>query len=494
MSKTRGLFALSGARILNAVFQLFVFAWAARTFGMPGMGAFFYVQGVARILWLFEFSFYDVMQRQVTKAHDAGDKVELYSNWQTLKPVLALTGVLFVGLNALAGVFIQLTDFRPAWGVIAFFALGGLTVYAQHVFLAFNGFFIGRRMFDRTALTNVGMSVCASSLGAAAIAFGGSVEMYMLAMGVGPLIMAAFNFAQVQREMRREAPEAKFNRGIYKEWWTIGLKHLPNKATTTLSSTVDKPILNSTLGTGGLGSFGSATRIPEAATEAFPFNQVVVPDLVKAFNESPTSFARAIERLTTLGGAAGLAVIAIPCGAALPVLQLMLGPEYHAPMEWAMISMGLTRGLDVFFTGVGIAMWVAGKPERIYPFTFFNAIFSLSLFYPMTLHFGFIGIVVTRLLVHLIEFVPIMWYTKRHVNPVLNLWSWGARSAITFGLGAAFSLAVHAVAISPLGRAHIWLALAVVPVAMFAYVYLIARFRLVDLPSGIARRLRLPVA
>ncbi len=493
MSKVRGLFALSGARILNAVFQFFVFALAASQFGEPGIGAFFYVQGIARILWLFEFSFYDVMQRQVTKSHDEGNAVELYSAWQTLKPVLLLTGVTFIGLNAATGLFLKLSGYQPPLGIVAFMALGGLMVFSQHVFLAFNGFFIGRRMFDRIALTNAGMSVCASSLGLVAILVFKSLEAYILAMGIGPLIMAAVNYGQVQRDMKREAPTARFSRAMYREWATIGLKHLPNKGTTTLSSTVDRPILESTIGLAGLGSYGTATRIPDAATEAFPFNQVVVPDLVKAYNSGPKQFSHAIERLTTLGGAAGLALIAIPCGAALPVLAFAFRDVFSSPMEWAMIGLGIVRGLDVFFTGAGIVMWVAGKPERIYPFTFFNAIFSLSLFYPATLHFGFMGIVLVRLMVHVLEFVPIMWYTKRHINPDINLASWLRRSSITFGLGIAGTLAVYGYTVSALGRAAPWTVLLVVPLVMLAYVYVIGRTRLVDLPVAVARRLRLPV-
>jgi hypothetical protein len=185
---------------------------------------------------------------------------------------------------------------------------------------------------------------------------------------------------------------------------------------------------------------------------------------------------------------AGLGLIFVPCAFAWPLLQLWLGEKATPAMAWVMVAIGLYRALETFFSSIALSMIAHGSPQRVFPFTLYNASALLLLMWPVAVAFGIVGVAVLRAAVHLAQFVPLMAFSRSWIAPEINLKRWLGRSL--GALAAALVLAGTAVALWGTLQSALWFSLILAPLFAAAFFWIVDRLGLVPVPESVKKRAR----
>jgi O-antigen/teichoic acid export membrane protein len=232
--------------------------------------------------------------------------------------------------------------------------------------------------------------------------------------------------------------------------------------------------------------YSTAARIPEAGQEVLPVNATVLPDLTKAHASGPVEFAKSVEKNTLTVFGVACAAILLPCAFAEPVLQVWLGDKYRPEMAWIMVMLGVYAALQMFYTALASAMIAHGSPQRVLPFTLYNAVVLMALAYPCAVRYGIVGLAALRLAIQVAQFVPIIAFTQRTIVPEIALGRWIGRLSGVLLAALAFGIAGYASWSLP----SAWVSISLVPVISGAFLMFCHVSGISPLPDGVRRRLR----
>jgi O-antigen/teichoic acid export membrane protein len=453
--------------------------------GAAGFGACVFLLALGRWVGLIDIGFHDGTQRQLTQAFDANDERRGFSVWHTFRSLLffhATVGFLLFLLLSQVPYIAHLVGGTHNWPL---FVAAGATFAGQYLFFGASIYFNSRRHFGYLAISNGSQILLSAVLALALTVWLRRPEAYLAGFAVGNGLVALYNFGTASRQASSVADVRKFDRDAFMYSFRFGRKLYLTRVATVVTSTFDRMLVTKALGLSSVTHYNSAARIPEAGQEILPVNQTILPDLTKAHSEGKAEFARVVEKntLTVLSVACG--AILVPCAFSQPVLRLWLGDKFVPEMAWVMLLLGAYAALQVFFSSLALSMIANESPEKVLPFTLYNAVLLLALAYPAAVAYGIIGVAALRLAINVLQFCPIIVFTRNTVVPDVDVGAWLGRLAGTFLLAGLFAFG----AVETWNFGSDWMALALIPAFSLGYLVVCHTTKLSPLPDSVVRRL-----
>lgn len=474
---------LSAARFLGIAVQLVSIPIVWDVLGAAGLGACFFLITLGRWVNLIDIGFHDGTQRSMTQAFDSGDDSKAFSTWNTYRLLLIFHSIVGFLVFLLLSRF-DFSELGHGRNLTSLFVAAGATFAGQYLYFGASIFFNARRQFKYLAVSNGCQTMVSAIAALLLVLWLRRPEAYLAGFALGNGLVAIVNFGSAARQSRGVDGVQSFDKEAFRYSLAFGLKLYLTRVAATVTSAYDRILVTSALGAPSLTPYATAARIPEAGQEVLPVNQTVLPDLTRAHGEGPQSFADAVERNTLTVFAVSCAALLIPCSFSEPVLQLWLGDKHSVAMSWIMVMLGAYAALQMLYTGLAAAMIAHGSPQRVLPFTFYNAATLLVLAYPVALIFGIVGIAALRLGIHLVQFLPIIAFTQSTVAPKIRLGRWALRLLAVLGIACAFSIG----GIASWQMSSDWRAVLLVPFASIAFLLTCHVTGVASLPQSVQRR------
>ena len=489
MSRTRHTVFLSAARIVGIAVQIVSVPIVLDAIGLAKYGACLFLIALTRWVGLIDLGFLDGSQRRMTLAFDAGDEAKGFSVWNTYRATLLAYAAIGLGVMALLALFVHIPDEGAGVEWHWLFAIAGAVFAAQYLFQGVSVYFNSRRQFPRLAVANGAQSLLSGLLALGLTVHYRTPQAYLAGFAIGNFVVACYNLGTIARQARG-SKGLFFDREVFGYTLKFGLKLYPTRIATVMTQTFDRIIITNVLGTQALTPYGVASRMPEAAQEALPINYPLMPDLTRAHAEGEASFAKSVDKDTRIALMVGCGLILVPCAFADPVLRLWLHDKFSPDMPWIMLAIGLYRALEMFYSSLALAMIAHGSPQRVLPFTLYNAAMLLLFVGPVAKFEGIVGVAALRVAIHVLQFAPLVVFTRRWIAPEIPLGRWLGGLLGTVGLAAAVAAGCVALWGTPLLTRHAWAALLIAPVAMSVFFFTVDRLGFAEVPSGVKRRVR----
>ncbi len=485
VSKTRSTVYLSAARFLGIAVQLVSIPIVWDVLGAAGLGACFFLIALGRWVNLIDLGFHDGTQRRMTQAFDSGEEATAFSAWNTYRVLLVAHAVLGVLVFVALSLFVRVPDIDQGVALRPLFLAAGAMFAGQYLYFGASIYFNARRQFGYLAVSN-GAQTLLSALGALGLVLWlRRPEAYLYGFAIGNGIVALFNFGTAAQQANAVRGASLFDREAFRYSLRFGVKLYITRVAAAVTSTFDRVLVTNALGASAVAPYGTAARIPEAGQEVLPVNQTVLPDFTKAHGEGPKAFSESVEKNTLTVFAVSCAAILVPCSISEPILQVWLGDKHSTAMSWVMLLLGAYAALQMLYSSLASAMIAHGSPQKVLPFTLYNAVALLALAYPAALLFGIVGVAALRLGIHVLQFVPIVAFTQSTVAPQIKLTRWTARLCAILAVASAF--VVLGVLLWQLPSD--WVAVLLAPLLSGAFLLVCHFLNIAPLPDSVQRRL-----
>lgn len=454
--------------------------------GAAGFGACVFLIAVGRWVGLIDLGFHDGSQRLMTQAFDSGDSAKGFSVARTYVRLLLVHAAAGFLVFLLLSQVIHVPEFGRGVDMRGLFLAAGATFAGQYLFFGSCIYFNSRRQFGHLAVSS-GVQTLVSAASALALTLWLRVpEAYLAGFAAGNALLAIYNFATASSQSSGVTGVRGFDRDAFGYSLRFGAKLYLTRVCAVVTATFDRILVTNALGAPAVTPYASAARIPEAAQEVLPINLPVLPEITRAQMEGPERFAESVQTNTVTVFAVSCAAILVPCAFAEPLLSVWLGDKYSPEMAWVMLLVGAHGALQMLYTGLAQAMIAHGSPERVLPFTLYNAVVLLALAYPSAVTFGIVGVAGLRLAIHLVQFVPILSFTRRTVVPNVDLGKWLGSLGGTLVVACFFA----AGAVLTWQLPSPWISIALVPLFSALFLAVVHFSRLAPMPERVVRRFR----
>jgi O-antigen/teichoic acid export membrane protein len=386
--------------------------------------------------------------------------------------------------------FLHVEDLGHGREWTALFVASGAMFAAQYLYMGVATYFNARRQFGRLAVSNGAQSLLSGALALGLTLYYRTPQAYLAGFALSNFAVSLYNLGTISRQAKNTKGVPFFNGNVLRETVKFGAKLVPTRAATVTMQTVDRLIITNTLGSAAMTPYGVASRLPEAAHESLPITMTLMPDLTRAHSEGEAEFAKSVDRATRVALMVGCGLILVPCTFADPVLRLWLGENYIATMAPVMVAIGIYRALEMFYSSLALTMIAHGSPQRVFPFTLYNAVMLLALVYPAAALFGIVGVAFLRVGIHVLQFGPLLAFTRNTVVPQLDMRKWLLRLLGTLAVASAVGALGIASWKLPILQSEPWLALLLAPAAMALFFALVDRLGFAELPDGVRRRIK----
>ncbi|MCH8977631.1 MAG: hypothetical protein IH945_00095 [Armatimonadetes bacterium] len=490
MSKTKDTLRLGAARILGIAVQLVSVPIVWDILGGEQFGICLFLIVVGRWVSLVDIGYGVGAQQLMTRALEAGDRAKAYTVFRTyLLLMLAHAAVGFGVFVALGRVPALTEQAGTALSGSVFVAAAALFV-AQYLFAGTTFYYNASRQFSFLALVN-GFQFLLSAVAALGLTLWlRTPEAYLAGFAVGYGTFFLVSLARVLSQSKGANGARWFDKEAFLYCFGFARRLYLTKVSSVTVGTLDRIAVMNVLGPAGLTPYSTAARIPDAATEALPLSQTLLPDFTKAHMEGGRRFAKLVEKSTRVALMAGCGLIFIPCAFGGPALQLWLSDKYVPEMAAVILLIGFLRAIETYFGGLGQAMLAHGVPHRLTWLTLITAALVLAFTFPVVRAWGIVGVAALRGVIYLVEFVPVTWYVWRTVVPEIAFLPWVGRLGGTLGVAGLFAVMGYLISGTPMVTERPWLALIAAPIAVAAFFYLVDLTRLAPVPDSVKKRVR----
>lgn len=249
-----------------------------------------------------------------------------------------------------------------------------------------------------------------------------------------------------------------------------------------LISGLDRMVLNSVLGQAPLGVYDQSVRIPSTLCSTMPIAQVFPAEIAKANIEGPKAMHDAYWKVFPATMALMMAILVIPSAFGESFLRLFL-KEVTPEMGLLFILASIDAASSVYGSMYAVFSNASAKPHLTAPFVWFMLLGSALLAYPAALHFGIIGVALTRVVLQLVQFYALEWAVKRFLIPGLNLSRAIRRKLVIMGIAGVFWFIGYS-AFKQLHLSHLpFASLALAAALSYLYMLSVVAIRVVKLPT-----------
>lgn len=255
----------------------------------------------------------------------------------------------------------------------------------------------------------------------------------------------------------------------------------------TSISWMDSFVLKGMFGQSQLARYSNSSRIPFTISQILPISQVFQPEFARAHARGQDEFHRTYLKnaLSTL--TIGLGFLVVPSAFGREILGSWLGESYSPEMFSMLVAAGLAYALSISYSTFGIAALGAGKPQVMVPFIYYFGIGVATLSVPVASHFGLVGTMWMRTFLQLSQFFVLDWVMKRMILPELNLRAlFTKKLLICLAAGAIWGLGFVASS-ALMGRVPPWVVAVSAPGLIVAFLMVVGRTRLVEMPEKLRR-------
>lgn len=482
---------LVAARVFSVFLNLASVPIFLGILGEDGYGAILFVLSLHGLIGLFEVGSTDILQREITIAHNEKDFEKerlLHCDQLGLAAISAvihlLTGILFGFLFSLekGGV-----PFAQSFSIFLLLGIqSGLVRWnaCQLVILSARG------AFDRVSVTTAiaNLSMVALSLAGVLIFRQPWVYFAGLLLSEGVQGLVVNRMVRPFSEGYRARPA--FNRVRLSGLMRQILTEFPNRIATYLSAWVDKLLLGSVASFQSLAAYRNAARLPDSLRDVLnPFSTTSLPLFSKSYHASKEDFQRDVLQTGSLVFGVACLLVLVPSGFGTALLDLWLGKFAPEHGLWIMILVGFYQAVQLYLAVVGTALFAASKRLWFVPVTVVNALISVILTVPAYQYAGLIGVAAVNVVRALVQLaVTYRIFLRLDMSGV----SVSAHFGQLIGLTLVSSAAVYG------GMATVDLcsqyarpaaASALIPLVCVMGLAMMCRLRLLVIPDRIARRL-----
>ncbi|HXH61268.1 MAG TPA: oligosaccharide flippase family protein [Fimbriimonadaceae bacterium] len=490
MSKTRSTFFLGLARTLGILVQLISVPIVWDVLGKEMFGVCFFLIAVGRWVSLIDIGYADGAQRLITRAFDSGDREQGFAVFFTHLSLILLHAI--VGFSVFVGLawVVHIPEIHATGAPLSLFFAGACVFAAQYLFQGITMYFNASRQFRYLSLANGSQFLISGLLALGLTLYYRTPQAYLAGFAIGNGAIFVFNAIRAVSQARAEGAHPTFDTGAFKYCFGFGAKLYLTRVSSVTIGTFDRIAITNVLGPAQLTPYANAARIPEAANEALPLNQTLLPDYTRAAMEGERQFAEIVDRGTRISLMAGCGLIFVPAAFGGPVLHLWLGSKYVPEMAVIMALIGLFRAFETFFGGLAQAILAHGTPQKVTWLTMVNAALILAFTYPVAAAWGIVGVAALRVAIHIVQFVPVCWYLGRFVVSGIAFLPWVERLGGTIGVAGVFAAGGYWASHTEIMASHPWLALLAAPLAAAIFFYVTDRLGLAPIPTGIKKRVR----
>lgn len=483
---------MATSRVVGLVIQFFAIRVYFDLLGGAGFGICNALVNLQRFVALADLGLPESTNRQMAAAWAEGDDQKGLRVWNTHKRIIGVAFVLIVILYvALSALYPMREVHLTGWPRVNIFLFAGIAMGLVYLIAGYGSWFTSRRQFGPVAKANLWVSVGGSAFSVLFVYLLRTPVAYFYGFVCGAGCGVLSLIWRRRGELSSRAVPG-FDRAVFAEARSFGLRALANKLSSALGNGADRVVIHQKLGESAIAQYNVSLRAPEAAYDALPLYQIISPELVAAQAKGQAEFSKAIDHCLRIALLIGICGIAIPCMYGYGILPILVGKKTAFSLELpiVMAGLGIYRMFECLYSAVAVIIYAKGSPEKIVPFTLWNALATLFLSYPAVLWKGLTGIVIMNLGIMVLQFIPLMVMTLRTCAPELPRWPLIRTFIVMIGLGVLVGSGAFAVA--KFGYEQGW-GLATVltaPLFMGLALVLFVKTGLAEAPAVITKRLR----
>lgn len=205
----------------------------------------------------------------------------------------------------------------------------------------------------------------------------------------------------------------------------------------SLLSGLDRVALSKVVSQAHLGIYDQAARIPATLTSTMPLAQVFPAEIARIHLEGTGAIKDAYMKLSAATMALMMAVLFIPSACGESFLRLIY-PTYEPVMATLFALASLDAAFAIYGSLFAIFANATGRPQLTAPFIWFMMLGTAFLAVPSAAHYGLIGVAGCRVVLQLVQFVPLEWAIKKSIAPSLDLNSAVGKKAFIMCLALVF--------------------------------------------------------
>ncbi len=490
MSRTRHTVYLGLARVVGIAVQVLSIPIVWDILGEEKFGLCYFLIALGRWVSLVDIGYADGAQRLMTRAFDSDDKPAGFATFYTFLWLIIGHALVGFGLFVLLGAIVPLPSVVSAFVAWPLFIAGAGCFAAQYLQQNISVYFNASRQFNYLALANGSQFLVSGLVALFLTLIYKTPEAYLSGFAIGYGLVFLLHLMRSLLQARSAGAGPQFSKESFKSCFAFGAKLYLTKVSSVTIGTIDRIAITNVLGPAQLTPYANAARIPEAASEAIPLNQTLLPDYTRAAIKGGKEFAELVDYGSRISLMVGCGLIFVPSAFGAPVLQLWLQDKYVPEMGAIMVLIGLFRAFETYYGGLAQVLLAHGSPQKVALLTMINAALLLALTYPSVWLGGIVGVAVLRSAIHIVQLVPVTWYVQKSVVPEIAFSNWLGRLAGILGLAGVIAWLGYWSSHTALFASMPWLALLAAPVAMVAYFYLTDKWGLAPVPDGIKRRIR----
>jgi O-antigen/teichoic acid export membrane protein len=476
-----------GATGIGVVLQLLAVPLYRQWLGEDGYGIVLFLIALIGYVGLLDLGFGHGAIKRMVEALEAGD-LERSQRIQRCHLFLQV-GLSLLGL-AVFGSFALYVQTPPGYQLgpdqrSLLFVLTGVQFAFVALHANMSAVYVSHELFVRAAVRDAAIRLGSVALTVAAVAVYRHPIAFLASTALTGAVGFVVNLAAVRRYGHNYHLLPRWDGGIARDLAIIAFRGYLHRMGSVVSNSAHMLIIPYATQAAVLARYHIPSRIPEALNNILGTSaQTVLPKLTRDALVPGPGFARSIDRYAMIGLCLGLAFVLIPSAFGEPLLELWLRGDAIPGGALVVLLLGIYFALELYFAFIAKVFYALGNQHRLALFSLFNAVATIVLTIPMVRAYGIVGVAAQKVLIDLLQIVPMALVLRRHASSEFSVGRHLVRvsAALAIGIGLAVGLYLAGQALQTL-----WFLLAL-PLAAVVTVLVLAGLRLMPVPEGITRR------
>ena len=488
-SRATGTTIIGATRFLGTILQLISLRELIQIEEGKLAGLYYFLTATTVWLAFIDLSIFEGGARQIAIALGEKNHKKVHDIWHTLVTFGYIHCAISIVIFVVVGFLVPLNGLGNSERSFNIWVASSLMYSAGFFYTGITLYFNALKDFKMIAKLGIFMIVIGSSASLLAVLFTHTLVGYILGITLGLFVSCLVGALAIRKERINLDHKPKFDRAVFTSCFEFAKRGLVGKCASAVGRTTDRLVIQNSGGAMKSADFGLGARLPEILNDALPIQRAFSADLTRADKESPEEFAKLFDHASVMSLFAALALIWIPCSAAEGLLRLYSAKAYSPVMYPILLCFGFYYALENLYASFGTAMSAIGQPQKVAPFMLYSGLFLAVFAVPFYNWFGVLGLGYLRVLVHVIQFVPIIYFVKRVAAPKIEARQWVKRLLQISFLALLIGGVNYLVSMSSLLQSHPILSLLLMIISPTIYIIICDRTKLVRIPDAIRNKL-----